>query len=117
MELTEIAFFTADVASLVDFYRHLLDKEPVHASDGMATFLVGSTKVFIHATYVPGEGELPPEDHIAFAVDDLDGACATLGSRGVEIEVAPRDYYWGRSAYLRAPNGQLIELTERKESS
>jgi hypothetical protein len=27
------------------------------------------------------------------------------------MEVSPKDYYWGRSAYLRDPDGQLIEIT------
>ena len=71
----------------------------------------------IHETYAPGEGELPPEDHLAFGVRDLDGTCAALQDRGLELEIEPRTYYWGRSAYLRDPGGRLIELSEQVERS
>ena len=115
MELAEIAFFTSDVAELVNFYRRLTGCEPMHSSAGMATFLVGGTRIFIHHTYLPGEGELPPENHLGFAVEDVDATCEALRVQGIKIEVEPRDFYWGRSAYLRAPNGQLVELAQKVE--
>jgi len=115
VELAEIAFFTSDVAALVNFYRRLIGSEPVDSTEGMATFVVGGIKIFIHHTYRPGEGELRPENHLAFAVDDVDAAYEALRAQGVEVEVEPRDYYWGRSAYLRAPNGQLVELSQKME--
>jgi len=34
--------------------------------------MAGGTKIFIHKNYDPGEGDLPPENHLAFTVDDLD---------------------------------------------
>lgn len=112
MKLIEIARFTEDVAQSTAFYRQLLAAEPIVASDDMAIFLVGETKIFVHRTYTPGEGDLPPENHIAFAVSDVDVACQRLAASGLTAEVGPKDYYWGRSAYLRAPDGQLIELTQ-----
>lgn len=114
MKLIEIARFTPDVAAMTDFYRALLGCEPVAESDGMAIFLVGQTKVFIHQTYTPDAGELPPENHTAFAVPDVDAACAALTDAGVRLEVEPRDYYWGRSAYLRDPDGHLIEIAQEE---
>ena len=112
MQLTEIAFFTTDVTAQVDFYRRLLDLDPAVASTDMAIFMVGDTKLFIHRTYSPAPGDLPPENHTAFAVADLDAVCRALVARGLTLEVAPNDYYWGRSAYLRDPDGHLIELTQ-----
>ena len=108
---SEIAFFTDDVASMVEFYTCLLGKEPTAQTDGMAIFAMGATKIFIHKTYRPQEGELPPENHIAFAVKDIDLTCKELVAAGLQLEREPADYYWGRSAYLRAPDGQLLELT------
>ncbi len=58
------------------------------------------------------DGGPPNEDHFALAVDDLDGACEELRSEGVTFLVEPRDYPWGRSAYLRDPDGRLVELTQ-----
>lgn len=114
MNLTEIAYFTGDVAAMAAFYRALLGREPVATSDGMAIFLVGDIKLFIHQTYVPAGGDLPPENHTAFTVEDLDAACQILTVRGVAVEIPPRDYYWGRSAYLRDPDGHLIELIQKE---
>ena len=114
-ELTEIAFFTTDVAKMTGFYKHLLGTSPVAQSEGMVIFMLGNTKLFIHRTYTPGEGELPPENHIAFTVKDVNKACTELKGKGLTIEVEPADYYWGRSAYLRDPDGTLIELNQPSE--
>ena len=110
MKLIEIAKFTDNVAEMAAFYRRLLGSEPVAESPDMAIFMVGGTKIFIHKTYEHGPEDLPPEDHIAFAVDDVDATCAQLQSQGLALEVSPREFYWGRSAYLRDPDGQLIEI-------
>jgi catechol 2,3-dioxygenase-like lactoylglutathione lyase family enzyme len=116
MNLNEIAYFTKNVQEMVSFYRALMGREPVAESPDMAIFLNGETKIFIHATYTPGAGELPPENHIAFTVVDVDQACRTLAAQGLVIEIEPHDYYWGRSAYLRDPDGHLIELIAQGES-
>jgi catechol 2,3-dioxygenase-like lactoylglutathione lyase family enzyme len=112
MKLSEIAHFTPNVAGMAAFYRALLNRDPVAASTEMAIFMEGDVKVFIHKAYEPGEGELPPEDHHAYTVPDVDAACRALAEKGLVIALEPRDYYWGRSAYLRDPDGNLIELTE-----
>jgi catechol 2,3-dioxygenase-like lactoylglutathione lyase family enzyme len=69
-------------------------------------------KIFIHRKYVPAEGELPAADHIAFAVEDVDATCETLIKQGLTLEVPPKDFYWGRSAYLRDPDGHMVEITK-----
>lgn len=114
-KLSEIAFFTPNVADMAQFYQRLLGSEPVARSDGMAIFMNGETKIFIHRVYEPSEGELPPENHLAFTVQDVDQSCTELVSQGLRLEVEPNDYYWGRSAYLRDPDGNLIELTAATE--
>jgi catechol 2,3-dioxygenase-like lactoylglutathione lyase family enzyme len=112
VKLAEIARFTDDVPEMAAFYRRLLAAEPVAESEDMAIFLVGETKLFIHCAYTPGEGDLPPENHTAFSVADVDDTCRKLVAQGLTLEVPPRDYYWGRSAYLRDPDGCLLELTQ-----
>lgn len=112
MNLVELAYFTDNVKEMAEFYRALLRSEPVAESEDMAIFINGRTKIFIHRTYEPGEGELPPTNHVAFAVDDVDAACEQFLAGGLTLEVAPKDYYWGRSAYLRDPDGQQIEITK-----
>ncbi len=113
MNLTELAYFTANVEAMTSFYQRLLGEEPIAQSQGMSIFMTGQTKIFIHRTYTPEKGELPPDNHIAFTVEDVDQACAELIQKGLELERPPQDYYWGRSAYLRDPDGQQIELIQR----
>jgi catechol 2,3-dioxygenase-like lactoylglutathione lyase family enzyme len=115
MKLVELAYFTPNVAEMSAFYKTLLGIDPVAESPGMAIFMTGHTKIFIHHTYTPGEGDLPPENHTAFEVPDVDAACAALIQQGLTVEVPPKDYYWGRSAYLRDPDGHLIELNQPQE--
>ena len=112
LKLIELAYFTDNVQQMAVFYRSLLETEPVAASDDMAIFMNGETKIFIHRSYGPREGELPPENHTAFAVEDVDKTCESLTKQGLTVEIPPKDYYWGRSAYLRNPDGHLIEITK-----
>ena len=39
-------------------------------------------------------------------------AIGALANQGLSIEVPPADYYWGRSAYLRDPDGHQVEITK-----
>jgi len=110
MKLVEIAYFTEDVRGMTDFYRRLLGREPVASSDTMAIFFTGETKIVIHHKYVPKPGELRPEDHHAYAVENVDQVCEELTGRGLQIDVPAQDFYWGRSAYLRDPDGHQIEI-------
>lgn len=111
-QLTELALFTNNVEGLAIFYHTLLGIDPVAKSEGVAIFMVGQTKIFIHKNYSPDEGELPPENHWAFTVANVDAACQDLQTKGLQIEIEPRNYYWGCSAYLRDPDGHLIELNQ-----
>lgn len=112
MKLIELAYFTDNVGQMADFYHRLLGTEPVAKSEDMAIFMSGQTKIFIHRKYVPKEGELPADNHIAFAVEDVDATCEVLLQQGLTLEVPPKDYYWGRSAYLRDPDGHMVEVTK-----
>ena len=110
--LGEIAFFTDDVESMAVFYERFLGAGPVARSDGMVIFMMDQTKLFIHRTYEIKAGELPPENHMAYTVGNVDTAVSELEARGLSLEIPPEDYYWGRSAYLRDPDGHLWELTQ-----
>jgi len=112
MKLHELAYFTDNVQGMADFYHGLLGSEPVAQSEDMAIFMSGGVKIFIHRNYQPAEGELPAKNHIAFAVDEVDAACASLTGQGLTLEVPPKDYYWGRSAYLNDPDGHMLEITK-----
>ena len=112
MELAEIAFMTDKVVEMTAFYRKFLGREPDSVWPGGAIFMLGDVKLFIHAIYEPdSENSLPPIDHIAFRVKDVDGSAARLAAEGLPFEFAPADYDWGRSAYLRDPADHQIEIT------
>ena len=108
----EIALFTDDVERAAAFYRDLLGAPPVAEWPGGALFDVGSGKLLVHEQAAAMDDGPPNEDHFAISVDDLDEACATLVTRGSAFLVEPRDYQWGRSAYLRDPDGRLVELSQ-----
>jgi catechol 2,3-dioxygenase-like lactoylglutathione lyase family enzyme len=110
--LTEVALFTDDVSAASVFYRALAGSEPVAEWPGGALFAVGDAKILVHERAAAMDGGPPNEDHFALSVEDLDGASEALRADGCEFLVEPRDYPWGRSAYLRDPDGRLVELTQ-----
>jgi len=111
-DVTEIALFTDDVAAVAAFYRSLVGAGPVAEWPGGALFAAGDAKILVHERAAAMEGGPPNEDHFALIVDDLDTICDALRSEGSELLVEPRDYQWGRSAYLRDPDGRLVELAQ-----
>ena len=113
-KITEIARFTDRLDEVVEFYQKFLGAEPAARSEGMAIFMLGETKLFFHHSYTPAEGDLPPENHLAFTVPDVDAVCEQLTEAGLTIEVPAKAYYWGYSAYLRDPDGQMIELIQEE---
>ena len=110
--VVEIALFTDDVEAASTFYRGLLGTEPVVQWPGGAIFHAGDTKVLVHERGAAMENGPPNEDHFALSVADLDEACDDLRAQGTSLMVEPRDYPWGRSAYLRDPDGRLVELAQ-----
>ena len=110
--VAEIALFTDDVAAVSAFYRDLTGAPPVEQWPGGAVFEVDGSKILVHErSATPGDGP-PNEDHCALAVDDLDASYAALRAQGLDLLVEPRDYPWGPSAYLRDPDGRLVELAQ-----
>ena len=107
--IAEVALFTDDVAGLARFYTKLLDQKPTSSSDSHASFDLGGTTLFIHVKGdAPDHEGAPNSDHVAFALDQ-DAAAERARSAGADV-VGPQDYYWGRSAYLRDPDGRAVEL-------
>ena len=108
--VAEIALFTDDVEAAKQFYAGLLGTSPVAEWPGGALFAAGATKLLVHERTAAMANGPPNEDHFAFAVPDLDAACDELRRNGAAFLVEPRAYPWGRSAYLRDPDGRLVEL-------
>jgi catechol-2,3-dioxygenase len=112
--LAEIALFTADVPRLTGFYERVLGIAPRSRSESHAFFDVGDTTILIHLVT---DDELPQDapggDHVAFAVASQDGVSDALRGSGHEV-TGPKDYVWGRSAYVRDPDGRLVEIVQER---
>lgn len=106
--IAEVALFTDDVQGLTAFYERLLDRPPVSRSDSHASFDVDGATLFIHVRGREGPEGAPNVDHVAFALDQ-DAAAERARSGGAEV-LGPKDFYWGRSAYLQDPDGRAVEL-------
>jgi catechol-2,3-dioxygenase len=107
--LTELAFFTADVAGVTVFYERVLGVAPAERSEQHAVFRLGELVLRIHVAVEPGPGDPPADDHVAFTIEGLDDHAAALAAAGLSVD-GPRDLPWGRSAYVRDPDGRLVEL-------
>ena len=106
--IAEVALFTKDVSGLAAFYERLLGRPPDSSSESHASFELEGTTLFIHVVAPGGVEGAPNQDHVAFALDQ-DGAARRAREAGVQV-VGPTDFYWGRSAYLRDPDGRAVEL-------
>ena len=106
--IAEVALFTDDVQALAAFYERLLGRPPVSRSDSHASFDLDGTTLFIHVRGGEGPEGAPNVDHVAFALDQ-DDAAERARSGGAEV-LGPKDFYWGRSAYLRDPDDRAVEL-------
>ena len=112
-EIVEVALFTTDVQAVARFYGALVGAEPVEEWSGGATYDAGSVTLLIHERADAPAAGPANEDHFALAVPDLDAACEELRGQGITFLAEPRDYQWGRSAYLRDPDGRVVELSQR----
>jgi len=111
-EFVEIALFTDDVDRARGFYERLLGAAPEAEWPEGAIYAAGGIELLVHERAGAVEDGPPNEDHVALVVADL-AACDDLRTRGVEFLVEPRDFPWGRSAYLGDPDGRLVELAQK----
>ena len=111
-EVVEVALFTDDVERLRTFYERVLGVAPEASWPGGALYAAGGVKLLVHERSGAQDGGPPNEDHIAIGVSDVDRTCADLRRHGAEFLVDARDYPWGRSAYLRDPDGRLVEFAQ-----
>jgi predicted enzyme related to lactoylglutathione lyase len=110
--VVEVALFTDNVEAVKRFYAQLLATAPEAEWPGGAIFAAGETKLLVHERGGAMDDGPPNEDHFALAVADLESAWEELRAHGRSTLVEPRDYPWGRSAYLRDPDGRLVELSQ-----
>ncbi|MDH3442878.1 MAG: VOC family protein [Deltaproteobacteria bacterium] len=107
------------------FYTEVLGLRLGHRSGDYAQLDTGTTRLSLYtrkdmAKTLGMALEAPPLSapgfEIGFKVADVDGAFGELVARGGVPVVAPTDRLWGqRTAYIRDPDGHLIELAQDKK--
>ena len=112
-EIVEIALFTDDVEAAKAFYGDLLTAEPEAEWPGGAIFAAGSAKLLVHERAGALAGRAAQRGSLRARRTRL-WTTPVASSRGAAVAflVEPRDYPWGRSAYLRDPDGRLVELSQ-----
>ena len=105
--ICEVAVFTDRPDEVADFWERVLGRPPDHRGPGIAIFGSEGLTLLIHQRGEQVPGQPPERDHVAVGVADVDGALREIGLRPHE---GPADYDWGRSAYLRDPEGRVVEL-------
>jgi catechol 2,3-dioxygenase-like lactoylglutathione lyase family enzyme len=104
------------------FYVGVLGLELQHRSGPFAQLATGATRLALferHAMQstlgfpIRAPDLAAPAFELGFKVADVDEAFAALVARGAPAVTAPTDRAWGqRTAYVRDPDGHLIELAE-----
>ena len=114
-----------DIDRSVAFYTNVLGIELGHQSGGYAQLITGQTRLALYtrermaATLdepLEPMARNAPGCEIGFLVADVDDAFARLTEAGAEPAKEPTDRFWGqRTAYIRDPDGHLIELVQQLE--
>ncbi len=127
MQLTHLRVLTQDYKASFSFYRDILELPVKRGNEvsGYAEFGAGDVVLSLfcrtHMAGVVGAAELPASAVamdpmvIILRVDDVDQAVERLEGMGVSLAAKPTDRPgWDiRTAHLRDPDGNLIELNHR----
>jgi len=119
--LDHLVLTVADIDRTVAFYTEVLGMEEVTFGAGRRALMFGRSKINLHQR----GREFDPKAHVptpgsadlCFVVrGGLEAVLASLGDRGVAVEVGPveRTGAMGpmRSCYVRDPDGNPVELAE-----
>jgi predicted enzyme related to lactoylglutathione lyase len=100
----------AENQELAEFFRGVLgcqlDGDPL---DGYAEVKVGGAIVALHCG---ARADVGRHGGTLFQLtsEDLDAEIAAIRARGGVLAAEPEDLPWGRSAYVRGPNGVMVEI-------
>jgi catechol 2,3-dioxygenase-like lactoylglutathione lyase family enzyme len=120
-----VVLIVADLDRAVQFYADVLGLPLGHRSGPYAQFATGVTRVALYERHAMASTlgadtlRAPAPDapgfELGFKIDDVDTAYAELIDAGAEPASPPRDRPWGqRTAYVRDPDGHLIELAQAR---
>ena len=117
-----VVLVVEDLDRALAFYVDILGLSLGHRSGAFAQLDTGATRVALYQRAamadtlgMPLRAPSPdaPGFELGFKVDDCDAAFAELVARGATPAVEPQTRAWGqRTAYLRDPDGHLVELAQ-----
>ena len=117
-----VILIVRDLDRALDFYTGVLGLGLGHRSGDYAQLQTGATRLALYtrsamekilATALDPPAANAPGFEIGFKVADVDAAFAELLGRGAPPVAPPTDRFWGqRTAYVRDPDGHLVELAQ-----
>ena len=110
-----VLIFASDIAKLREFYRGLLERDPVDDEPGWVVFQTDQGQLALHAMH-GGSGDTEPRTDTAikyvFVVDDLHQTRARLEALGARL----RDVFtYGERSFFDAidPEGNVFQIASR----
>ena len=122
-----VVLIVRDLDRALDFYTGILGLPLSHRSWDYAQLQTGTTRLALYTRNamekmlgmsLQAPAANAPGFEIGFKVADVDAAFAELVARGAPPVAPPTDRFWGqRTAYVRDPDGHLVELAQDFGSS
>lgn len=114
--LSAVSVWSADLKNLLPFYRDVLGLKVVIESPGFVVLgEAGGPSVGLGThSDVRGRNADPARHMIGLTTDDLAADWKRLKAAGVEFVEAPTDYDTVSIATLKDPEGNLIQLIQRR---
>ncbi len=117
-----VILIVEDLDRALRFYTEVLGLPLGHRSGDYAQFATGTTRLAFYTRDAMAKTlgmplRAPAHDapgfEIGFKVADVDAAFSELVERGAAPVTKPTTRFWGqRTAYIRDPDGHLIELAQ-----
>lgn len=117
-----IVLIVDDLERSLTFYTDVLGIKLKHRAEAFAQLETGATRLALFTRKamsitlgmpLKAPANDAPGFELGFKVDDVDAAFCELRENGAAEVIAPTDRPWGqRTAYVRDPDGHLIELAQ-----
>ncbi len=117
-----IVLVVADLDRAIGFYADVLGLRLAHRAEAYAQFDTGRTRLALYTREAMGKtlgtplvapSADAPAFELGFKVADAEAAYAEIVRKGARPVTPPIDRSWGqRTAYVRDPDGHLVELAQ-----